>query len=183
MLNGRIGAAELAELAQRNGAREWQLGLPDLRRLAALTAAGVARSSYGVTASARFSNGSEGFPVVQLQLTGTWPLVCQRCLGCVMHAVEIDGRLTVLSDDGQAAEVVDPFDSVTMTADELRLFDVIEDELLAALPVSPVHDLEMHCDREAKAATEPPDANARPNRPFSGLAELMQRSARDAGEI
>lgn len=179
MLKGRIGAVELAELAGRKGTYEWRLPSTDLRRLAGLTADDIPESAYGLKAVVEFNNGSEGFPVLRLVVTGDWPLVCQRCLSGVTHAVDIEGTLTILPSESDAEHVADPFDCVVMDTEGFRLLDVIEDEVLAALPMSPVHEPATQCVGNIDRPMAPVVTETASNRPFAGLAGLMKRSGID----
>jgi len=71
----------------------------------------------------------------------TIPLVCQRCLGEYLQAVEVDSQFVLLDTQHE----VDDFplenddEDALLNSFEFNLFDLLEDELLLALPIVPKH--------------------------------------------
>ena len=147
MLSSRIEMGELAELAARRASRTVRVDPRDLPRLSQLAVdsgdncSGDASDERGssLTADVRFEDGPEGLPRVQLKITGRADLVCQRCLLPLGWPVEIESVLTVLTDEDQANQIEDPFDTVLVNIEGMNVETVIEDEILAALPMAPVH--------------------------------------------
>lgn len=179
MLRVQIKAVQLAELAGRNATFEWRLRSADFQRLGELAAVEIPESAYGLTAAAEFSHGSEGFPVLHLVVAGNWPLVCQRCLSGVVHAVDIDGVLTVLPGEGDAEHLADPFDCVVIGEEGFTLLDVLEDEVLAALPIAPVHEPAGECKGDIDPSMITDVTNVESTRPFAGLADLIETKSKD----
>lgn len=107
------------------------------------------------------------------------PLVCQRCLGVVEHPVDAQVCLMLLpgADLGVAPE---PYDPLPVVADRVSLADLVEEEMLLALPQIPMHPLGT-CRVAVETAVENPgsgrpapleiagEAQTRPN-PFAALA-------------
>jgi len=178
MLSARIESAELRELAERKVRRELRFNPSDFERLPRLAilnagqgeAAGSAELVPWLATEIGFDIGPEGFPRVQLAMTGALELECQRCLQPVSWQVALDSQLTVLSDEAQIAGLADPFDSIVMGADGLRLASIIEDEILAALPMAPVHGPGSDCAESGKAIDE---LEMKTHRPFADLASLL----------
>ena len=179
MLKGLIGTVELGELAGRNGSLEQRLRSCDLPRLVRLTPDDALGPSSGLDAVAEFLRGPEGFPVMRLRITGTWPLVCQRCLSAAPCVIDIDSELTILQSETDSERVADPFDCVILEAEGLRLLEVIEDEVLAALPMAPVHRADDLCAAAGGESPKPDTIEEKANKPFAGLAELMDSTATD----
>ncbi len=168
MLPRCISAAELAELGARRAVLAGDLPLGGLERLGDLLAGPTAR---GATLHVRleFRRAEDGRPVVRLGVTGEIWLVCQRCLGPVRWPLDLEAELTVLAADGDADSLIDPFDSVVIGEAGLVPADVVEDEILAAMPMVPSHAGTEKCGTDfAQGAAEPER-----HRPFAELRGLL----------
>jgi uncharacterized protein len=182
MLGSRIDMGELAELAARKACREMRIDSRDLPRLAQLVAGhdqsseNAASKTAGLTTGVQFGDGPEGFPRVQLTITGCVNLECQRCLRPFECPVDIDTVLTVLNNEDQADQVEDSFDIVLIDTDGLNINAVIEDEILAALPMAPVHGPGSECVDLGQASIETKTDTVQMHRPFDELASLMKRA-------
>jgi uncharacterized protein len=85
----------------------------------------------------------EGKSFLVLQLTGRLGLRCQRCLGTVVERLSIASRLMLVVPgqpwpDDELAE--DGFDAID-AGKEMALLPMIEEEVLLALPVVPMHEI------------------------------------------
>jgi uncharacterized protein len=177
MLAERITASQLAEMSARGARLSGSYRPADLRRLARVVASGV--TGEPVVVAVGLSVGPEGLPLVRIQVQGALQLVCQRCLSPIRWPVDIDVSLTAVADDAQAAELADPFDSILLEEGALSLRSAVEDEILAVLPLSPVHADAAQCGVAGRDIGTDAGPRARPNRPFAGLAALMAQ--RDGG--
>ncbi len=141
----------------------------DLPRLAGLIASDASDQRLDVRIG--FSKGPENWPVVRIRVSGTVALICQRCLASVSWPLDVDVALTAVGSDDVADELADPFDSIVLDeAGGLAVRAVVEDEILAALPIAPSHRDGEGCRATyRRVATESP----RPNRPFADLADLL----------
>lgn len=180
MLAERIGSAQLVELAAAGAGLADSFGGSKLPRVAAMLAAG---DDGHLDVSLRFRNGPEGFPVVEVSVTGALPLPCQRCLGAVRWPAELHAALTVVPDDASADDLADPFDSVMLDSDgALPLRSMVEDEILAMMPLALLHQEAEGCKPAAGIAAGPalqPAAGARFSRPFAGLGALIRDGGKD----
>jgi len=178
----RIGSAELEDLVARKVTLDRSFAEPSLARLAALgpaTAGGAETTgpdnpALRVDARFAFQPGSEGYPQFHLKAAGTVPLVCQRCLDLLDFPVALDVTLTVLNDDSEAEALAEPFDTVLLDSGELDLARVVEDEVLAILPLAARHPESTPC---GQAALRNVDET---HRPLAGLAELLGRGGRQS---
>jgi len=135
-----------------------------------------------LAANIQFDIGPDGFPRVGLTVTGRLSLQCQRCLEPVTWPVRIETRLSVLDSDEQTELIENPFDSVLISADGLDLATVIEDEILAALPMVPVHRDNPKC-RQASGEDSNWEIDAElTHRPFTDLASLVGSRKSDADD-
>ena len=184
MLSSRIEMGELSELAARRASRTVSVDPRDLPRLAQLAVghgdgrSGDASDERGssLTADVRFEDGPEGLPRMRLKITGDVDLLCQRCLRAFVWPVEIESVLTVLWDEGQTNQVEDPFDTVLVNIGGMNVEAVIEDEILAALPMAPVHGPGSDCADFGTAGIETQIDTVQMSRPFEGLASLIGRA-------
>jgi uncharacterized protein len=193
MLSERVDLSSLVELARKGDSQAFRLSAADLARLSACIVRTDRVQTDGVrtdggrnaaeqdgaelAAGVRFDIGPDGFPRVGFSVTGSLRLECQRCLEPVAWPVRIETCLTVLESDEQTALLASPLDSVVTDVDGLDLIEVIEDEILAALPMVPVHRDESACrqasrsfiDRDSDSVIEAESMH----RPFADLASLV----------
>ena len=111
---------------------------------------------------------------LHLQASVTLPMICQRCLGPADIEVSVDRSFRFVATEAQAqAEDEDAEEDVLALQRDFNLIELIEDELLMAMPVVPRHEV---CPIEVKLAVQDPvfevDSKAKPN-PFAVLAKLQ----------
>lgn len=115
-------------------------------------------------------------PMVCLQVKAQLPLVCQRCLQDMLHPIEekVDFRLVADEPELTQAEL-EAEDEALAATEPVDVLELIEDQLLLALPIVPMHD---HCPPGAEpAAIDAADAGADDRQhPFAGLRELMDKA-------
>ena len=174
----RIGSAELKDLVAGGSTLDLVFPVASLARLAALSPSAGHETS--LRASLSFQSAAEGysqvFPQVHVRVSGAVDLACQRCLQPLVLPVAIDALLTMVSSEEQAAELADPFDTVLLEDGELAPAQVVEDEVLAGLPLAPRHSDETSCGRDARMIS------GETHRPMAGLADLFGRGDRQGEE-
>ena len=109
----------------------------------------------------------QGNPLLDIGMTGSCRLRCQRCLGAMDHAIRIDTRL-LLRDQASLDALNDEeeeFDSILAEA-HLDVLNLLEEEVLLSLPIAPRH--------ESGACQAAGSANTRQEEksPFAVLAKL-----------
>ena len=108
-------------------------------------------------------------PVLTGDATGTVSVRCQRCLEPFMLRLEVPIRLGILKDEDELARLPDGYEPlICPVGQELSLTQLIEDELLLALPDHP-HHADGMC-----SATATPAQQAGKRRPFAALASLRK---------
>ena len=108
--------------------------------------------------------------VLHMQLSVSLPLVCQRSLERFLHKVEIDQRFGLISDESQEASMLEGMEAVLIEGNgEVSPFQLIEDELLLAVPLVPINPNASELD--PKWAQEEVIEEKKPN-PFAALAAL-----------
>jgi uncharacterized protein len=157
------------------GKREFSgtIALSRLRRLGPLLrdTAGEARFT------ARFSLDGDQRAIVHLEVSADLPLTCQASLEAFVFPVSRAIRLVIVDDvteDDRLPEHVDPAYAV---AGRVRLADLVEDELLLALPQVPRKPgLDAVCfSTDPEGAATVPSAEDR-HRPFAALGSLLRNS-------
>lgn len=155
-------------------AGEWPVG--DLERLAD----GVVAKDAGPGSTVRWSvrgeqrrpSGAEAEIWLHLKAGSVLQLQCQRCLSPVETALEVERSLRFVAGEKQAAALdAEIEDDVLALGKNLDLRELIEDELLLALPLVPRHDICPQPLRFGHAPEREPDA--RPN-PFAALEALKK---------
>lgn len=99
--------------------------------------------------------------------TGTLVLQCQRCLEAVEWRFAVDGRLMLVPQDQALPDEdlqEDDWDPLPV-GERLGLLEVVEDEILLALPIAPRHD---EC--STPSGTDGKDSTS----PFAALAGLRR---------
>ncbi|MFN3544915.1 MAG: YceD family protein [Thiobacillus sp.] len=83
---------------------------------------------------------SRGGLALELHIRGDVELACQRCLGGMHHAVEIDRTVHLARTDDEL-ERLDalPDSDAILAGEKLELIALVEDEVLLSLPLAPMH--------------------------------------------
>jgi uncharacterized protein len=121
-------------------------------------------------------------------VTGSCELVirpiCQRCLGRVALDLRCELRLALIGSESEADELPQDLDPAVVEEDRVRPLDLVEEELLLALPLVPMHPVDA-CENKALAlggaqeaaasdqGTNQGRGSAREN-PFAVLASLKK---------
>ena len=117
--------------------------------------------------------GREGeFAVAALEVSGSVPLVCQRCLKLMPWKIEGSAKVALIASDAQADRVPEHLEPMLAAGGRISLRDLLEEELLLALPIVALHADEHDCAPAAPAAEE-----SAVQRPFERLGELLKRSS------
>ncbi len=102
-------------------------------------------------------------------------LECQSCLKGVLWPIDATVNLGVVSTLEQADRLAEEFEPLWMEAETISLKDLVEDEILLALPDFPRHSNECMEHRQKKtepSATDEDNEQLKSDNPFSVLAQL-----------
>ena len=151
--------------------------LPRLRNEAAGESAALGDVRWAARSEMRPGGaGAPRSPWMHLTAHATLALTCQRCLGPVDTPLEVDRWFRFVADEA-TAEAQDDDAEEDLLAMEPRpsLFDVLEDELLMALPLVPLHTT---CPVDVVLSAGDPavaDEEAAPRKnPFAALERLKK---------
>jgi len=164
----------IAAFALEAAPLQGQSPLALLPRLADEAVQAVADRTVHFQALGSMRSDPAGTVVPWLQLKGQVEidLVCQRCLEPVTTQVQFDRDFRfVESEEAALAQDEDSEEDLLVSSPQFDLLELVEDELLMALPVSPKHE---KCPGDLKLSAADADFEAtteRPN-PFAKLAQL-----------
>lgn len=148
-------------------------GTVDLSHLERLSEA-LKETSGAAQFSVEFYRDNRKRARIKGQVKATLVLECQRCLGSVIYPVDAELDLAVIRVPEEADTLPESCDPVWVEEDSLRLLDLVEDELILAIPHVPRHE-EDACDVgwknpvEEVQAEQENDLSGKPN-PFAVLA-------------
>ena len=113
---------------------------------------------------------------LHLEATTSLPLTCQRCMGVVTTSVQIDQWYRfVATEEIAMAEDDEAEEDLLVMAPQFDLLALLEDELLMALPLVPMHEICPVMPRSSAVdIVKPGDAPVKPN-PFAVLAQLKKK--------
>src|SRR3990167_6854852 len=121
--------------------------------------------------------GAEPAVWLHLQAETVAPLTCQRCLGAVETPLQVDRWFRFVADEATAAaEDNDCEEDLLPLEPRPSLYELLEDELLMALPLVPMHDacpVPVSMQSGDVAAADGPVEEQRPH-PFAALSRLKK---------
>jgi uncharacterized protein len=125
-----------------------------------------------VSFSLGFDRDAMQVPYLELRIDAELPLQCQRSLQRFALPVRLEQRLGLIRDEDEEAGLPEGYEPLLVPADGmLRPLDMVEDELILALPVVPVKPGTEAVERDWPVSAE---EEVRAN-PFAGLAALKKK--------
>lgn len=167
MSRGPAELLEIAALVAHGSELEIECELKSLKRIAPLL------SDRRGTAHARFRfHGMGGSAAAEGRVTATLLVTCQRCMDEVAIPVDAECRLVFADTEALNMQVAAGHELVTTRDGRISLAELVEDELLLALPLVAVHGTGTGCASQSSADVGT-DGDSR-QRPFARLRELMK---------
>ena len=171
MLKGPIPPyVDPRKLADRDVVLEGDLQLQQLKRLT-----DALEDDQGLV-HARFSFGrdEQRALVIRSELDVEVKMICQRCLGPVVLPVHSECSYAVVNEGASSDHLPREYDVLEVGEDPLDLQALIEDELLLALPIVPLHDPEICQPPAGLEEPESSEGEVTRSNPFSVLAQLKR---------
>ena len=115
-------------------------------------------------------------PFIKGRIQAELQLKCQRCLQAVQYSVDSDFKLGLVLNEEQMDRLPDEFEPYLVEDDINYLADILEDELLLALPLVAKHDFdcsEYVTEHDPGQDDEVKPADAKEN-PFAALKDLLK---------
>ncbi len=172
---------DVMAFAEAAGSLSGTTPLSELPRLQDLLHADPADSTaptatWQASGEVRIRRGAPPQAWLRLQAQATAPLECQRCLGSVHTPLEFDRQFQFAATEEAAAELdAQEDDDVLVLSRNFDLIELIEDELLLALPPVPRHEpcpQPLSMSAEADGFAEESEAAAEKPHPFAKLAAM-----------
>lgn len=127
-------------------------------------------ASQGQVAVTLEGSGNHDLYFIAGRLRATVELICQRCLAPLLLPLAVDLRLVPVHSEAQAAELAEGFEPLLAPETQVVVAEMVEDELILALPLVPLHADLRQCEMNGFTA---PQAEPPPN-PFAVLSTLLQ---------
>lgn len=163
ILSGQIALQDLTRW--RDGAPDWPADVVDVPQ----TLAWALRAEY------RTLPGGLEQLWLHLGLTGRVPQVCQRCLSVYLEPIGVDRWFRFVADEATAdAEDDGCEEDLLVWTPRFPLRDWLEDELLLALPLVPMHD---SCPQALPFESVDPPVPVEKPHPFAALSALKAAGA------
>jgi len=157
---------DVARQVQAQRAFEGSLPLASMQRLRGSLANTEGEARYAL----EFGRDTLGIAYLALRVEAALPLVCQRTLETFAYRVALDQRLGLIASESEEAALPEGYEPLLIPDGQLDLADVIEDELILALPVVP---LKPGAPLEWKEGPADEAGEQRPN-PFAVLGSLKK---------
>ncbi|MCB1776594.1 MAG: DUF177 domain-containing protein [Candidatus Competibacteraceae bacterium] len=162
-------------MAAEHGCLNGRLALAALPRLTALL--GAAEGEVVVALSAGCD--AQGVRFIQGRLCAEVEWTCQRCLGPLRLPLDVQVNLGLVSDEAAANRLPDEYDPLLVQENsDIAVADLVEDELLLALPQIPRHEDLRECAVHGYAQPDESTPDPKKRQPFAALATLLQDSQR-----
>lgn len=158
------------KLADRAASLQGELSLSQLQRLAESLEddQGVVRASFS------FGRDEQRAAVIHSQLDVDVKMICQRCLEPVVLPIHSECDYAVVNEGASSQHLPKGYDVLEVGEDPLDLLALVEDELLLALPIVPLHDPEICQPPVGPDEPEPSEDEVTRSNPFSVLAQLKR---------
>jgi DUF177 domain-containing protein len=121
--------------------------------------------------SLSFDFDESGTCIVESVIDTRLMLECQRCLKPVAIDIHKSSLLGVVKEKDEINTLAKEYEPLQMDEESIFLENLVEDELLLALPISPLHAGE---DCSGKKVLDRINADAKPQ-PFAALAALKKK--------
>lgn len=159
-------------LAAKGRTLKGQVPLAQLERLVP--------SLYGAEGVAEvelcFDRDEVGLPCVKGTITAELTLQCQRCMQAMVLPLTIDVSLGIVTSKAAAEKLPDNYDPLLVGAEPIKVADIVEDELILALPIVAMHEVKDCPSGDQYQRTEEEAVQPKRENPFAVLAELKKES-------
>lgn len=182
MSTGLPAQIDPIRLAEKQGHLEGEIPLQRMRRLVADVETGE-NASFTLD----FEPESSHRAIMKGRIRADVPVICQRCLEPMSWPVDTDIEIEFVTADAPLSE--EEAQGIIVVEKPLQLQGLIEDELLLAMPMVPMHEPE--CSASRYLGRKAPESGNTPgqssteqeeNNPFAELAKLKLDGGKQGDE-
>ncbi|MFZ1495343.1 MAG: YceD family protein [Candidatus Competibacter denitrificans] len=155
-------------LATESGRLEGQLALAALSRLATLN-----RATGEVMVALVGGVDEHGVSFLEGSLSTEIELDCQRCLGPLRIPLTVNVALGIIRSETEAERLPERYEPLLVAGTEVTVADLVEDELLLALPPIPRHAALRECEANGYGVSDELTPGTPLRQPFAVLASLL----------
>lgn len=166
----RIDPFRLAQARRFLGGR---VSVTELKRLGAC----LADESGEVDVEMEFGIDADGISFLRGHLRAELKLTCQRCLEMMPYPIDTEFLLGIVTSEAEAQQLPSHYEPLVVGGEPLFANDVVEDELILALPAVSRHELS-DCPA-ADVLREVEEGGRERQNPFSVLSELKTGQKKD----
>jgi uncharacterized protein len=142
--------AEIEALARRKASFQGEFSLVELERLAAYL-----RASDGlVRVRLEFDEGGAGWHTIRLRIEAALQVTCQRCLEPFQIELEEEVAFGIVADVSMQDYLPEQIEPLVLEEERFSPLQLIEDELIVAVPYAPKHASVQECGASVVAALE-----------------------------
>jgi uncharacterized protein len=138
----------------------------------------LARSLCGaegrVDVELHFDRDAQRIPFVQGRVQARLMMICQRCLEPMEVRIERDLLLALVRSEAEAERLPAKYEPLLVTSTSIAVAEIIEDELLLALPIVPRHAAGEPCCARTPRRVGGGDGVAQARYPFAVLGRLKR---------
>ncbi|MCG8324454.1 MAG: YceD family protein [Thiotrichales bacterium] len=125
-------------LARSDATLNGQIKIGELDRLGAVLSDTDGEVRFGLA----FAQDANGRTIVTGNCSACLALKCQRCFDPMQVEISTATRLMVVNSIEAARDIPDDYEPLLFSGDDISLRQLIEDEMLLALPIAPLHETE-----------------------------------------
>jgi uncharacterized protein len=122
-----------------------------------------------------------GWAVARLRVRARPQVVCQRCMQPMDWPIDSESQIALVSDLAAADRVPAGLESFLTEADCVSVRDLVDEEIMLALPTVPLHEEAARCAVSSEQSLLPQASEAERvaepevHKPFAQLGELLKR--------
>jgi len=121
-----------------------------------------------------FGLDEQGRPCLLARIRVRLQVLCQRCLEPMDLPMELETRLQLVTSEGKEQALPEGFEALVVSESPFFLADIVEDELILALPLVPMHPDDI-CPARAKSGFGMESDSENRESPFAVLETLKTK--------
>lgn len=122
-------------MAERGTTLTGQVLLAECERLHDL----LSEQTGAVNVTLKLAKDDEGYCYLQGDLQADMPLTCQRCMSPMRLPLQIHFRLSPVYSESAGENLPSQYEPLLLAEDQVPLLEIVEEELLLAIPFAPKH--------------------------------------------